>query len=126
MKTFKLSILLLIFIVLGVILYMYILNDISDQMLADIGELEEAVRSEDWGDAEKQLDDIHKTWEKTEKRMAMMVNHNEIDVIKLTLAKLSQYVHYRETADFMAESASLKLLIKHIPNKEKINLANLL
>jgi hypothetical protein len=124
-RAFKISIALLITIILGSIVYIYWLNTTSNNLLSKIDKLEDAVQSNNWSAAEKQLDDIQKGWEKTEKWMTTLIDHQEIDAIKITLAKLSQYVHYKEVADFMAESATLKLLIKHIPGKEKINLSNL-
>jgi len=102
------------------------LDKTADSFITKIESLEKLVESEKWTDAEKQLNNIQEKWSKTEKWIASFVDHEEIDSIKITLAKLSQYVHRKEATDFMAESAVLKLLIKHIPGKEKPKLQNLL
>ncbi|WHH58912.1 DUF4363 family protein [Petroclostridium sp. X23] len=126
MKTFKFSMILLVLIILSTIWYIHSLNNVSNQLVTEIDKLEDIIKTDNWDQAEKQLDHIQEEWDKTEKWMATLIDHEEIDSIRLTLARLSQYIHYRKTPDFMAESASLKLLIKHLPEKERISLGNLL
>lgn len=126
MKSFKLAIVLLILIIAGSIVYIYSLNNASNILVSEISNLEDSVKSSNWDSAEKQVDTLQNKWNKTEKWMSTLIDHQEIDSIQLTLAKLTQYVHEKETTDIMAESASLKLLIKHIPGKEKVDLTNLL
>ncbi|NLY44162.1 MAG: DUF4363 family protein [Clostridiaceae bacterium] len=125
MRAFKISIVLLIIIIISAIVYIKSLEKVSDEFIQQITQLEDMVKSERWDEAKKQLEDIEDLWIKKEKWMATLIDHEEIDNIKMTLAKLGEYVYFRETADFMAESATLKILIKHIPEKERISTANL-
>ncbi|MDK2798602.1 MAG: hypothetical protein PWP27_526 [Clostridiales bacterium] len=117
---------LLVVIILGSIVYIYFLDNAANNLISMIEKLEDTVKADDWEEAQKQLDNLQKEWKKTERWMTTLVDHQEIDTIKITLSKLSQYVDFKKTADFMAESTTLKLLIEHIPGKEKCNISNLL
>jgi len=125
MSDFKLAIALLIIIFVFSYIYLRVLDNTTDTFVAEIEKLEKSVKQNKWEEAEKQLNEIQKKWSKTERWMTTLIDHQEIDNIKLTLARLSQYIHGRENTDFMAESASLKLLIHHIYSKERISWQNI-
>ncbi len=126
MRTFKLCMILLIIIIIGALSFDYALNKTVDELSKKVEKLEYAVTSENWNESEKQLDIIQDSWKRSEKWLTTLVDHREMDEIKMTLAKLSQYLHYKKKPEFMAESATLKLLIEHLASKEKVTLSNLL
>ncbi len=126
MRTFILCIILLIIIIIGSLSFDYILNKTVNELSDQVEKLEHSVISDNWVESEKQLDNIQQSWIENEKWLTTLVDHREMDEIKMTLAKLTQYLHYKKKPEFMAESATLKLLIEHLSSKEKVTLSNLL
>ncbi|MCG8499732.1 MAG: DUF4363 family protein [Firmicutes bacterium] len=126
MKAFKLSIVLLIVIITGSLYFIRVINTTMETMLSKIESLEHAVKTADWQSAETQMNEIQETWGKNEQWMTTLVNHGEIDEIKMRFAKLSQYIRFKEAPLFMAEVTAVKLLIQNIAATEKVNLSNFL
>lgn len=126
MKAFKLSIVLLIVIITGSLYFIRVINTTMETMLSKIESLEHAVKTADWQSAETQMNEIQETWGENEQWMTTLVNHGEIDEIKMRFAKLSQYIRFKEAPLFMAEVTAVKLLIQNIAATEKVNLSNFL
>lgn len=125
MKTFIIAIVLLVMIISSSFLYLYIINDVTSDMTSKLEKLEHTVRDDNWKQAEKQLDEIQRSLKKREGWMMALIDHRELDEIKMTVSRLAEYVHFKDTQEFMAESAVLKLLIEHLETKERVNWANL-
>ncbi len=125
MRSLKISIGLLIIILISSFIYIVSLNKKSKQFTINIHVLEEMVSNNDWDNAKKQLISMEKDWGKTERWMTTLIDHQEVDSINLSLVRLSRYLQYEEVSDLMVECATLRLLIEHIPKKEKFNLSNL-
>lgn len=125
MKAVKLSVVLLIIIIIGTISYVYIINNTSELLLKKIYFLEEQVSSSEWNSAYTQLNTLSEAWLNNEKWLTILIDHQHIEEIKICLAKMYQYLNHRESADFLAESASLKLLVMDISKREKLNINNL-
>jgi hypothetical protein len=87
--------------------------------------MEEHVNSNDWSEANTQLNIIEEIWYTKEKWLALLIDHQHIDEIKSSLGKLSQYLRFEEKADFLAEGAVLKLSIYDISARERLNLSNI-
>ena len=56
---------------------------------------------------------------------AILIDHTEIDNIDMALAKIEQYIKTGEKGLALGELSSLELLIRHIPDKEKLSLENI-
>ena len=125
MTALRISIALLIILVLSSLFFNKILNNTSNNIVTQLEQLEESIKQDNWNKAQIQMTAIQKSWEDAERWMATLIDHHEIDNIKMTLSRANQFVRYKKNADFMAESAVLKHLINHIPAMEKINFANL-
>ncbi len=126
MRAFIISMILLVIIISGSLVFMYLIDKTANEIVSNLEELDAAVKDNDWENAEKQLNEIQEAWKSTEAWMTTLINHNEIDSIKMSLAKLSQYIHYKDTTEYMAESGVLKFLIQHISTRERLSLSNLL
>lgn len=109
----------------GMIFYMYIIHKTCDELLSKLDTLNEIVKDDDWDHAEKQLDLIQNTWKKNKKWMTTLIDHQELSSIESSLAMLSQYLHSKETVEYLAESAQLRVFIKHISDHERISISNL-
>lgn len=82
-------------------------------------------RKGNWDAAEAGLSAIEEEWPKVENIWAVLLDHVEIDNIDEALEKVSEYVKAKNTPLALAELATLKQYIKHIPDKESFNLKNI-
>jgi len=96
----------------------HILISHSDQMKSSI-------ENGNWEQAQDNFKEFSIFWHNAESMWTILLNHNEIDNIDISLAKIEQYIKARETGLALGEMAILKLLIKHIPEKEKLTLENI-
>lgn len=86
----------------------------------------EAVKNEHWDKAEEDTAALKEEWEKNEKWITMLVNHNETEKVVENIYALQQYVIYKETPELMATAQTLKKLFEHIPGKERPTLENII
>lgn len=85
-----------------------------------------AVSRQDWQQAEKQMAALEKTWNKKKNWWPALMDHQEIDNIESSIARTREYITAREIGLSRGEISQLKLMINHIPEKEKLNLKNIL
>ena len=86
----------------------------------------EDVKNEHWDKAEENTAALKDEWEKNEKWITMLVNHNETEKVVENIYALQQYVIYKETPELMATAQTLKKLFEHIPGKERPTLENII
>ena len=99
----------------------------SSQKIADyIENIEIYARNNDWHKAKETLFILEKQWAETQSKWSMLIDHNEIDNIDISLTKVSAYIEEREQKLALAELSSLKQMVKHIPKKEALALENVL
>ncbi|WP_010248121.1 DUF4363 family protein [Acetivibrio cellulolyticus] len=91
-----------------------------------ISTVEANTRDGKWEAAETELAAIEEEWPRVEKIWAVLLDHAEIDNIDEALSKVSEYVKSKSAPLALAELASLKKYINHIPVKESFNLKNVL
>jgi hypothetical protein len=97
----------------------------SEKLAAHFEHLEQALTAENWSEAGAILNGSWEAWNKTKKNWAPLIDHEEIDKLDLAVARITQYVNNKEHSLALAELAVLKLLVRHIPEKEAVNLQNI-
>ncbi|MGE5458328.1 MAG: DUF4363 family protein, partial [Methanococcaceae archaeon] len=65
-------------------------------------------------------------WNHMKDKWALLLDHQEIDNINISLSKMKEYIKGKNKNDSLAEVSTLKLLFIHIPEKEAISLKNIL
>lgn len=90
-----------------------------------LNSLESAIKGDNWETANEQLEYFNQLWEKTKNLWQIFIDHEEIDNIDVTLARVKQLVSTKEKADSLSEISVLKLFIVHIPQKESLCLVNM-
>lgn len=101
-----------------------LIND-AQRLDEKISHVEASTREEDWSTAETGLTSILDEWPKVEDKWSLLLDHAEIDNIEDTLIKVAAYIKVKDTSSALAELASLKNYINHIPKKESFNLKNI-
>lgn len=107
---------------LGIIAY---LESSSEELSQELTAIKDAVSARDWQRAEQLLEQTQDNWEDTKKVWSTLINHREIDQLEMTFAKLTEYLVNQEQSLALAELETAKTLVEHIPEKERLSLANL-
>lgn len=103
----------------------YILEKGASSLTETAEKLQISIENENWPEAETIYNEIQNTWNKLSSFWPMLIHHQEMDRIEESMQKLKSYLHYQEPSDSMAELFSLLKYIRHIPDKEKLNLKNI-
>ena len=74
----------------------------------------------------KLIDGFLEDWDRTENKWSLFINHAEIDNIEMSIAKITQFIAKKEDASALAEIATVRSLLKHIPEREKLHPLNIL
>lgn len=102
------------------------LKNTTDSLTAHTAKLEQHVQAKKWPEAAGSYNQLKTAWEKTNSRWAMLIDHQELDNINISMARLKQFMDTKQPAQALAELGELKLLLKHIPEKEALSIKNVL
>lgn len=126
MKVLVSAVLVFVFLLgFGIISYYYVDNT-STKLVEKTENVEKHVQSGNWKEAEKQFTNLKLQWNDVNEKWTILLDHQELDNINISMAKTKKYIDTRYIPGFMSESAQLKMLLKHIPEKEALNLKNIL
>lgn len=103
-----------------------VLDKTSTELVESISGVESGTASNNWKDAEKYLEQVRSKWSRTSATWSMLIDHQEIDNIEVTLSRMEKFISSRDAASALAETAALKNYVKHIPTRESLNLKNIL
>lgn len=126
MKTFLLIAVPLIVIIGTGIFIQGMLDRNADEITSLLEKLEKQVNNGNWEQAATDLEQISKTWQPIRSKWQAVIDHFEADRIDDSFARLKAYVKAKESKDCLAEIAALKQSFQHIPEKERLNLSNIL
>lgn len=104
----------------------YSLQEASDRLSSHVEQVSSAVGQENWPAARDESSQMHKTWEQDARWWPVILDHQEIDNIEFTMARTTEYVRNEDRALAQGQLSELKLMVEHIPRKEKVNLENIL
>lgn len=109
----------------GTFAYYYI-DHTANELVSKASLVEQQGNKENWPHAEKAFSSLDSAWIKASTKWTVLVDHQELDNINISLAKIREYIKAKDIPGFKSEVAELKLLLKHIPEKEALNLKNVL
>ena len=98
----------------------------AEKLEQSLSSLESAIKNDNWEMANNELESFNQLWRKTKNSWQIFINHEEIDNIDATLARVKQLVSLKAKADSLSEISALRLFIVHIPQKESLCLVNIL
>jgi len=102
-----------------------LINSSAEELTTYINNLEKHIAEEKWQESRQNIGEISKLWSKTKKNWLLFLDHQEIDNIDLTYARLNKYIEAQDLPSALAEVAALKLLVKHIPDISALTLRNI-
>lgn len=117
-KIISLVVLLIVAITIAGNISQKYLSATSKELESIIIKIEEYTNREDWSSAEAMVDEIEIVWSEHERVWASIIDHAEIDNIDTAMARLTTFIQTREKPSAVAEAATMKKYIQHIPVKD--------
>ncbi|MGE5653687.1 MAG: DUF4363 family protein [Bacillota bacterium] len=97
----------------------------AQQLGAELEPLLTSAYHESWVEVGDKLIAFQHQWAPVRKNWALVVVHFEIDQIERSLARVSQYTNAQDKPGVLAELGELKILIRHVPERERLSWRNL-
>ncbi|MCL6610795.1 MAG: DUF4363 family protein [Peptococcaceae bacterium] len=94
-------------------------------LLEHIDKISADVKKENWEDALAKTSGLEKAWNKKAGWWPALLDHQEMDNIEFALSRVREYIAARNAALSRGELAELRLMIKHIPEKEAVSVKNI-
>jgi len=129
MKETIIIIFILIIIFGGAIYTKNFLNSTSEEIILKLDELKEEIiiakENNERTIVQKLANEIYDKWEEMDKTWSILVFHEELDSIQISLTKMKAQIEKGELEESIEELETTKFLINHIKEKEKFNLKNI-
>lgn len=103
-----------------------VLDKTSTDLLDSISGVESGTAASNWNSVEISLKQVKNKWSGVSGTWAMLIDHQEIDNIEVTLSRMEKFISARDTASALAETSALRNYIQHIPSREALSLKNVL
>lgn len=129
MKEIGISIIVIVIVVVGNLGIQKFLNNSSDKMAEMLNELKIELEKEgnefDIEIAKQQANNIYEEWEDLQKKWSVIVIHDELDKIELSLIGVKSALNANSKEDSMQEIEKSIFLVEHIKEKESFKLKNI-
>lgn len=125
MRTFIIAILLVVVVLFGLFYYTHSLTDASESMLQKTEALRLATIGTDWENTKTAARTLKEDWQESSKRLATILEHEELDEIMLAAARAVAFAENEERPELLAEVYGLRELFEHISAKEALTIHNI-
>ncbi len=98
----------------------------SDHLCSQIETITQHIKSEDWEQAKENTAIFASKWREQAKWWPIILDHQEMDNVEFSLAKVKEFVKEEDKTLALGQLAEIKLMIKHLPEKERLNIKNIL
>lgn len=114
----------LIVVLIGTISLAYLQRS-ANELAELLNEAQIAVQQERWPEAASILLATADSWNKIQGPWGALINHGEIDEIRMALERSQSYVSSQDKTAALAELAVAKLLVEHVPEKVQLTWSNI-
>lgn len=104
----------------------YSLQTSTQELASAIDQVNTAIEENQWEAARQHSQKLAEVWEEKARWWPIFLDHQEMDNIDFSLARVQAYVMSKNDPLARGQLAELKLMIKHIPEKEAVNMKNIL
>ena len=126
MKSFVTALILaLVIVVLGV-MHTSKIEKLSDELLKANEKISEAVDSDDFKEADLQIEKIRRIVEENRMMLTLSMDHNEVDKIEMNVAQLEAYVEEEKREDALSFLNVLETLFIRLPKNYRLKIENVL
>lgn len=74
---------------------------------------------------EEKIETLNKEWQNINKKVAIFIEHDELEKVNVSMVKLKNYFEVKEYGEAIPELENCKYILEHIVEKQKIKLINL-
>lgn len=125
MRTFAIVAVIVTLLAGGSVWYTHYISSSTGILVEQIDQVDERIQNQDWDEANSSLKKMENDWEKTKNLWSVLITHQEIDSIDITLKRLEEFVRLKSSVLAAGELSSLRLLVDHIADTEAFNLRNI-
>lgn len=120
------TILIIVALLLGGSFISYRFIQTTTVMIGDkLATVEQSVSNRNWELAKNELVTAQHSWEKSNRWWSILIDHNSIDAIDLSMKRLEKYIETENFSHSIGEVSTLKLQFKSIYESEKLSLKNI-
>ncbi len=120
-------------IIIAIIMGNTITQNYTKQTVAELSdslnELKEKISQDDeninWEEVEIQIEDINKKWNERYDKMAYYIEHNELEKVESNITGLKSYTQKQDSPEALNQLNSSIFILKHIQEKNELNLKNI-
>ena len=126
-KEFIICVIIIVLIILGNnITQDYTRNNIQD-ISTELEKLEEELVVEEinWENAKKHYYEINKKWKDVKNIMSYFIEHDELEKVETDLVGLNSFIDMKEEKEAVAELNRAIFVLKHIEDKNNLNLRSI-
>ncbi|HEX3012034.1 MAG TPA: DUF4363 family protein [Syntrophomonadaceae bacterium] len=98
----------------------------TDHLTRQIQQVNSEIKQDSWEAAGRQTIRLEKMWKKEAKWWPVVLDHQEMDNIDFSLARVKEYVASRNSSLALGQLSEVKIMLEHIPKKEAVTLENIL
>lgn len=126
MRTFPTVFVILVILLVGSFTSYQYIQGTTQNLGSQIASVEKSISSQQWDTAQKELNETQQQWKNTKGWWTILLDHQEIDKIDLSMKRLDHYLVTKDLPLSLGEVSTLELLFNHISDTEKLNLENIL
>jgi uncharacterized protein YjaZ len=125
MKTFIGSLIILLAIIIGIIASTSYIENFSDSICTKIKKIQDLSAENNFLEAEEVFKNLKKEWDKKEKVLRALVEHQLVENIHIDLIELSLDIKNKNIKNITAECSKLLFKVNHLFEKETFTMPNL-
>ena len=104
----------------------YSLQASTEELTHNIDQISISIENQRWEAARVQTDKFEKIWQDKARWWPIIMDHQEMDNIEFSLARFKEYVNCQDNSLARGQLSELRLMIRHIPQKEAVTIKNIL
>lgn len=120
-------------IIVVILLIVFVIDYMTDKNLGDsvhwmregIVSIENKCKENKEQEAQNEFDELHEKWKEEEKRLALFVEHNELEKISGDIILIESNFQTNDSDELFQNIADLKFMLEHIEEKNKLKWKNI-
>jgi hypothetical protein len=122
----RIAIIVLLIIILGGSLWQHIyISDATEELAENLNQINDALIAEDYSSALQGAQEFKEKWEKEKHLFETLFEHEEVDLISASTARLEQLCAESNKSEALAETAETLYYINHIHEIDTVKWENI-
>lgn len=126
MKTFVISLVVLVILMIGINIYSSYLENTLNDIEESLNSVAELAYAKKWDGCKKETEKLVSIWSKNEPTLAMFNDHEDVDNVKLSIGELKESVFHENYEHTFKSLEVTKILLDRIKKNETLSLENIL